>query len=259
MQALRSIFQKKVLKRRCTQIDQDFKTMSKETRKMTQTNQNNEPAIIENDSDYEAISLAWDIEEQTGDVPNGALMVGTMPKLYAGDLSNRMPILTESDLEEIAEAPSNTIGAVQKEINDYNAANQGSYDVADKVSKRPYMDIHDASELEKMAKEKELREMDKDGLYIKLSVAGYDPQGLPKLKATRWDGEILPEQDLLDNIAHYVADMKINGNKIPFDVGEAIMCIDKPVLEQVYGSKGASQMVTDVLVLMTPDYNRKVA
>jgi len=226
---------------------------------MTQTNPNNEPVIIETDSDYAALSMALDIEEQTGDVLSGGLQMSDMPRMYRGDLSNRLPVLTEDDLEEVTELTDEVIETTKDEINAYNAANSSAYDVSDVVADRPYMSIHDASELEQMAKEKELWQMDKDGLYVKLSVASYDAQGLPKLRATRWDGEALPEQDLLDNIAHYVADMKINRNKIPFDVGEAIMCTEKAVFEAAYGSKGARQIVNDVLELMTPDYNRKVA
>ena len=220
---------------------------------------NNEPLIIEHESDYEAVSLAWDVEELTEEVPAGALQFSDMPKLYKGDLSNRMPILSEEDLEELTEVASDVIGKLQKEINNYNAVTTSQYDMTEIIPDRPYTGIHDASELEQIAKEKELREMDRDGLYIKLSVAGYDAQGLPQLKATRWDGEELEADQLMDSIAHYVGDMKEHRNKIPFRVGEAIMSIDKPVLEAAYGKEGARQMINDVLILMTPEYDRKVA
>ena len=231
---------------------------------MTQTNQNNEPVIIENDTDYEALSLAWDIEEQTGDVDNGSLSIGTMPRLYVGDLSDQMPVLTGDDLEEITEVAGDIISAVKKKIDDYNAATtQGidsaasGYDVPAQTSDRPYTGIHDASELEDMARQEELQKMDDDGLYVKVSVE-YNA-GMPELKATRWDGKVLGADELMDGIAHYVHDMKANGNKIPFEVGEALMGIDMAVLESAYGKDIARKFPSTVLEAMTPEYGRKVA
>lgn len=220
-------------------------------------NRDEEAVVIDSFAQYEALSLAWDIEEKTGDAGEGSLQMVEMPRMYRGDLSSRMPLLTEDDLEEI-DQPAD-IAQAEKTINDYNASSKDTRDISDVMPDRPYDGIHDASELEERAKHEELQQMDKDGLYVKLSVDSYDSRGLPRLKATRWDGEELPGEDLMDNISHYVTDMKANKNKVPFDVGEAIMSIDRPQMEAAYGEEGAIRMVNEVLVLMTPEYRRRVA
>ena len=228
---------------------------------MTQANPNNEPIIIENDSDYTALSMAWAIED-TGDVPTGGLKISTMPNIHSGDMSKNMPVLTEADLEELTEPSSNLIGTIKQEIESFNAASLDRCVAASNAPDRKYDGIHDASYLEQMANTKNLQEMDNDGLYVKISVeyAANDTDRMkPQFKATRWDGKVLGSDQLMDGIAHYVSDMNNKGNKMSYEVGEAIMSIDKPVLEAAYGKKGAMQMINDVLVLMTPDFNQKVA